>query len=76
MIKLRLSEMLEERGKTVYWLWKRTGLRYATIWQMSKGESARLSMDTLDRVCDALECQPGDLLVKVRSPKARRRGNK
>jgi len=74
MIKLRLSEILEERGKTLYGLWKQTGIRYATIWQMGKGEVARLNMDTLDRICEALECQPGDLLVRVESRKTRRRG--
>ena len=76
MIKFRLNEVLEEREQTLYWLWKQTGIRYATIWQMGKGEVARLNMDTLDRVCEALECQPGDLLVRVESHKARKRGKK
>jgi len=70
MINLRLTEVLEKRGKTLYWLWKRTGVRYATIWQMGKGGVARLNMDTLDRICEALECQPGELLVRVESRKA------
>jgi putative transcriptional regulator len=70
MIKLRLNEILEERRQTLYWLWKRTGVRWATIWQMGNGEIARLNLDTLDRICEALECQPGDLLVRVASRKA------
>ena len=74
MIKFRLTEMLEERGQTVYWLWKQTGIRYATVWQMGKGEIVRLNLDVLDRICDVLECQPGDLLVRVEGRKKRRRG--
>lgn len=74
MIKVRLNEMLEEREQTLYWLWKRTGIRYATVWQMGKGEVSRLSLDVLDRVCEALECQPGDLLIRVESRKTRMRG--
>jgi putative transcriptional regulator len=74
MIKFRLNEMLKERGHTVYWLWKRAGIRYATVWQMSKGETERLNLETLDRICEALECQPGDLLVRVITPKKRKRG--
>jgi putative transcriptional regulator len=70
MIKVRLRELLEERGRTLYWLWKRTGVRYATVWQMGKGEVGRLNMDVLDRICEALECQPGDLLVRVTGRKA------
>lgn len=65
MIRFRLNDLLEERKQTLYWLWKETGIRYATIWQMGKGEVARLNIDTLDRICEALECQPGDLLVRV-----------
>ena len=74
MIKFRLDELLKERGQTIYWLWKETGIRYATVWQMGKGDVARLNLDALDRVCEALECQPGDLLVRVESRKARKRG--
>jgi putative transcriptional regulator len=74
MIKLRLVEILEERGQTLYWLCKQTGIRYATIWQMGKGQVARLNIDTLDHICEVLECQPGDLLVRSENPKSRKRG--
>ncbi len=74
MIQFRLIELLEERGQTVYWLWKQTGIRYATIWQMGKSEVARLNLEALDRVCEALECQPGELLMRVETPKKRKRG--
>lgn len=74
MIKFQLNELLEQRGQTIYWLWKQTGIRYATVWQMGKGEVSRLNLDALDRVCEVLECQPGDLLVRVESRKTRKRG--
>jgi putative transcriptional regulator len=74
MIVIRLAQILEEREQTVYWLWKQTGIRYATVWQMNKGEISRLSLDALDRICEVLECQPGDLLVRVEDRKKRKRG--
>jgi putative transcriptional regulator len=74
MIRFRLNELLEERGQTLYWLWKQTGVRWATVWQIGKGEVARLNIDALDRICEALECQPGDLLVRVENPKTKKRG--
>ena len=74
MINILLSELLEERGRTLYWLAKQAGVRYATIWNLSRGEVGRLSVDALDRICEALECQPGDLLVRVAQKKTRRRG--
>ena len=70
MIKLRLNKMLEERGRTLYWLAKEMGIRYATVWQIGNSEVARLNMNTLDRICEALECQPGELLVRVTNRKA------
>jgi len=73
MIQLKLNEVLEQRGQTLYWLWKQTGIRYATIWQMGKGKVERLNLDVLDRVCEVLQCQPGDLLVRVET-KRRKRG--
>jgi putative transcriptional regulator len=74
VIKLRLNELLQERGHTVYWLWKKTGVRYATIWQLNNGEAARLNIDSLDLICEALECQPGDLLVRIENPTGGKRG--
>jgi len=65
MIKLRLGEVLEEKSRTLYWLSKQADVRYATIWKLSRGEFSELKMDTLDRICFALDCQPGDLLVRV-----------
>jgi putative transcriptional regulator len=80
MVRLRLKELLAERGKTSYWLAKEAGVRYATIWTMINGNVARLHLDALDRICMALECQPGDLLVQVQSrakkaAQTRKRGN-
>ncbi len=65
MIKIRLSELLEEREKTLYWLAQQTKVRYATLWQMSRNEIALLNLKTLDRICTALEVEPGDLLLQT-----------
>jgi putative transcriptional regulator len=72
MIKIHLNELLEERERTLYWLAKQTRVRYATLWQMSRDEVSLLNLKTLDKVCKALECGPGDLLVQ--KPKPTKRG--
>lgn len=72
MIGLKLKELLEAQGRTGYWLAKETGIRYASVWQMCNGDSARLSLDNLDKICDALGCQPGDVLVRVPDRRARK----
>ena len=72
MVIIRLNENLEAKGHTLYWLAKQTGIRYATIWNLSRGQVGRLSVDVLDRICEALDCQPGDLLVRVTETKRRK----
>jgi len=70
MIKIRLSELLEEREKTLYWLSNETGIRYATLWQMSRDEVLLVNLKTLDKICTTLKCSPGDLLIQ--KPKRKR----
>lgn len=72
MIQILLNGLLEERSRTLYWLSQEAGVRYATIWSLSRGEVGRLSVDVLDRICEALDCQPGDLLVRVTETKRRK----
>lgn len=79
MIKVTLSELLEERDRTLYWVSMQSGVRYATVWKLSRGEVGRLNLDALDRICEALDCQPGDLLVREtktgsQKAKSRKRG--
>lgn len=65
MIVFRLHEELRRRRLTRYWLAKQSGVRYATIWKLYRGEVGMLNLQVLDRVCAALECEPGDLLRRV-----------
>lgn len=60
---MRLEAVLEERGRTMYWLAKEMGVDYTTIHRFKSGKAAGVTFDLLARMCDALECEPGDLLV-------------
>jgi putative transcriptional regulator len=76
MIKIRLRERLEERERTLYWLSMQSGVRYATVWKLSRGEVGRLNLDVLDRICETLDCQPGDLLVRETKTKSKKKRGK
>ncbi len=41
---------------------------------MANGKAQRFDVELLDRICKALKCQPGDLLVRTESRKARKKG--
>jgi putative transcriptional regulator len=63
MIILKLDELLTERNLTAYALAKKTGLHQSVISKIRRNESQALRLDVLDKLCAALECQPGDLLA-------------
>lgn len=62
MIEVRIEQLLEERGRTFYWLAKETGIGYTSLWRLRHEEAKSISFDFLERICRALECHPGDLL--------------
>jgi putative transcriptional regulator len=63
MIGIRVDELLKERRHTFYWLAKETGISHTTLWRLKKGKALGLNFDTLEKLCVALECQPGDVLT-------------
>lgn len=68
MIVNRLSRILGERRMSVRELQRRTGLAYVTVYNLYSGKSGRVDFDTLDKICRALEIQPGDILEYAAEP--------
>jgi putative transcriptional regulator len=64
-------ELLEEREKTIYWLAKQVGEDFSTLYRIRDGKAAGIRFDLLGRMCEALECQPGDLLRLVRGTRGK-----
>jgi len=62
MIEVQVDELLKKHSRTFYWLAKRTGFSHTTLWRLKKGKALGINFDTLEKICVALECQPGDIL--------------
>jgi putative transcriptional regulator len=69
VIEILVDELLEERGRTFYWLAKETGLSHSTLWRLKKGRALGINFETLERMCQGLNCQPGDVLRLVNEKK-------
>ena len=54
--------MLARRKMSVTELSERVGITMANISILKNGKAKAIRMETLDKICRALECQPGDLL--------------
>ena len=71
MIEVKLKDLLAARGRTRYWLAQETGIQFKTLARIEQAESSnRIELRVLDEICRALECQPGDILVRVDDSKA------
>ena len=60
-MKLRILELLEEKGKTKYWLYIQLGLSYQNFNKMVNNQTSGIKFENLQALCDILECTPNDL---------------
>ena len=65
MIKFRVKVMLAMREMTQKELAQKTGVRPPTVSALCTGAAKHVPVDVLDRFCEALDCQPGDLMEYV-----------
>ena len=73
MIEMQIDKMLQEKGRSLYWLSKQAGVGYSTLWKLKTGRAQGISYRVLENICTALDCQPGDLLVMTAAKRKARR---
>ncbi|HMI97800.1 MAG TPA: helix-turn-helix transcriptional regulator [Micropepsaceae bacterium] len=62
MIVVNLDVMLARRKMRSKELAERIGITEANLSLLKSGKVKGVRFETLERICDALNCQPGDLL--------------
>ena len=74
MIRMQIDQLLKNQKRSFYWLAKETGVSHTTLWRLKKDKAQGITFNTLERICEALKCQPGDVLkVGAKSTKARQK---
>ena len=61
-IIVNLDEVLHDRRMTLTELSGRVGITLANLSILKTGKARGIRFATLEAICDALDCQPGDLL--------------
>lgn len=61
-ILVKLDDVLHARRMTLTELSERIGITLANLSILKTGKARAVRFTTLDAICDALQCQPGDLL--------------
>lgn len=69
MIEFTLREMLKKRGMTQKELVEKTKIRQPTLSAISMGKIKMIPVSALDKICDVLDCQPGDLMEYISEEK-------
>jgi len=61
-IVVKLEDMLHERRMTLTELSEKIGITLANLSILKTGKARAVRFSTLEAICEALQCQPGDLL--------------
>jgi putative transcriptional regulator len=61
-IAVKLDDLLHERRMTLTELADRIGMALANLSILKTGKARAIRFSTLAAICEALSCQPGDLL--------------
>ncbi|HEX6123993.1 MAG TPA: helix-turn-helix transcriptional regulator [Pyrinomonadaceae bacterium] len=75
-IKFTIDEALKQRGQSLYWLSRTTGVSYTTLWRLTKDRALGINFATLEKMCDALGCAPGDLMALRTAEEHKKRSRK
>jgi len=61
-IVIRIDVMLAKRKMSVTELSERVGITMANLSVLKNGKAKAVRFSTLEAICKALDCQPGDIL--------------
>ena len=62
MIIVNIDVMLAKRKMSVTELAQRVGLTIANVSILKNGKAKAIKISTLNKLCEVLDCQPGDIL--------------
>ncbi|MGP4974404.1 helix-turn-helix domain-containing protein [Psychrobacter alimentarius] len=65
MILCNLPVLLAERRMKVADLIRMTGISKSTVHKIYNGQTSRIDFDTMDKICEALDIEVGDLFTYV-----------
>ena len=61
-IAVKLDDLLHDRRMTLTELAERVGITIVNLSILKTGKARAIRFSTLEAICEALDCQPGDLL--------------
>lgn len=63
MIKLNILELLEQKGKSKYWLYNQLGMGYSNFKRLINNQTTAIKFENIEVLCWLLECTPNELFT-------------
>ena len=67
-IEIHLDQLLQDRRMTLTELAEQAGISIVNLSILKNGHARAIRFTSLTRICQALSCQPGDLMTCTTSP--------
>lgn len=65
MLKLNVLKILEEKGKSKYWLFIQFGMTYTNFNSIIMNETKSIKYENIEKLCNILDCEPNDLFTEI-----------
>jgi putative transcriptional regulator len=62
-VRIHLDKLLADRGMTLTELAEKVGITPVNMSILKNGRAKAIRFSTLSKICQVLECQPGDLMT-------------
>lgn len=70
-IIIHIDVMLAKKKMSVTELTEKVGITMANLSILKNGKAKAIRFSTLEKICEALECQPGDILEYTKDEEER-----
>lgn len=61
-LRLRVGEVMDKKGKTVYRVAKDSGISINTVRALKQGENRRIDFEIIEKIAQVLDVEPIELL--------------
>ena len=65
MLKLNVLEILENKGKSKYWLFQQLDMTYTNFNNIITNKTKSIMYANIEKFCELLDCSPNDLFTIV-----------
>lgn len=70
-IRVRLAVVMAERNVKSKDLAEYVGITESNLSLLKQGHVKGVRFETLEKICDYLDCEPGDIIAREKTPKGR-----